>query len=85
MFGFAALFMLTGFWGFIGLVWYLDGFWMALAVALPFILLYKLLGRSVDSWLNTSEPVDPELNAFQQPLSYGTQRSDKSQRRKLPG
>lgn len=56
MFGFAALFILMLFWGFIGLVWWLEGFWMSLAVAAPFILFYKMCGRWLDNWMETSTP-----------------------------
>ena len=85
LFGGAAVFMQLVFWGFIGLVWYIDSFWMAIGVAVPFVLLYKLTGRFMDfeNQALESDGYNPELNAFQQPLSYDP--SAKPQRRKLPG
>lgn len=85
--GFASIAMYGVFWGFIALVWYIDSFWMAVGVALPFILFYKLTSRFMDFEEQAPEhdDYDPALNAFQQPLSYESQHSEPPQRRKLPG
>ena len=69
MFALAALVIVSTFWGLMGLVWYLEGFAMAVGVALPFMVLYKLGSRWLDGGITGSEAGDPSLNAFQQPLS----------------
>lgn len=76
--GLAAMVMHLVFWGLIGLVWYIDSFWMAAGTALPFLLLYWLFNRQSDFEDQVPEDDDPTLNAFQQPLS-------KPRTRKLPG
>lgn len=36
------------FWGIMATVWYVESFWMALGVALPFLLVYKVISWQMD-------------------------------------
>lgn len=87
LYALAALVMHGIFWGFIALVAYLESIWVALAVALPFLFIYRIVTRqmALEDQLPGSQDkdYDPTLNAFQQPLAADT--SEAPQRRKLPG
>lgn len=80
MLAIAGLIMTMCFWGLIALVGYIEGGWMALAVAAPFLLLYRLGGRWLDDWSGGSGN-DSNLSVFQQPLA----KSGSAVRRQLPG